>query len=105
MGAENWVKATEASALPPGQMVGLEVGGKAVCVYNVDGQFYATSNICTHAFTLLSEGYLDGQMIECPLHAGTFDVTTGAGQGPPITCDLEIFPVRLVGDEVQVDIG
>ena len=46
MGAETWIKATEASALPPGQMVGVEVGGKALCIYNVDGQFYATSNIC-----------------------------------------------------------
>jgi len=105
VGVENWIKATDASALPAGQMLGLELAGKPVCLYNVDGRFYATSNICTHAFTFLSDGFLDGKLIECPLHAGIFDVTTGAGQGPPITCDLQTFPVRLVGDEVQVDLG
>ena len=57
------------------------------------------------AYPGLVDGFLDGKLIECPLHAGIFDVTTGAGQGPPITCDLQTFPVRLVGDEVQVDLG
>lgn len=105
MSTDNWMKAVAASALPPGQMVGVELGGKAVCVYNVDGRFYATSNVCTHAFAMLSDGYLDGALVECPLHAGLFDVRTGEGQGPPITCDIETFPVRLQGDEVQVDLG
>lgn len=105
MTTDNWIKAVQASALPPGQMVGVELGGKALCLYNVDGRFYATSNVCTHAFAFLSEGYLDGPVVECPLHAGMFDVRSGEGQGPPITEDLATFPVRVVGDEVQVDLG
>lgn len=103
--ADNWITAAAAGALSPGQMLGVALAGKPICLYNVEGRFYATSNICTHAFTFLSEGYLDGRMIECPLHAGVFDVTTGAGQGPPITCDLETFPVRIVDGEVQVNVG
>ncbi len=102
MSSETWVTAATASELPPGEMIGVQLAGEHVALYNVDGAFYATSNICTHAFTYLSEGWLDGTLIECPLHAGQFDVTTGKGQGAPITCDLKTFPTRVVDDEVQV---
>ena len=102
MSSETWVTAVQASELAPGEMVGVELGGEAVAVYNVDGRYYATSNICTHAFSYLTEGWLDGTLIECPLHAGAFDVTTGKGQGAPITCDLKTYPIRLVDGAVQV---
>jgi nitrite reductase/ring-hydroxylating ferredoxin subunit len=103
--SENWVKAVLASELPPGQMIGVEIGGRAICVYNADGTYCATSNICTHAFAFLSDGYFDGEVVECPLHAGMFDARTGAGQGPPVEENLQTFTVRVVGDEVQVDLG
>ena len=83
-------------------MLGTEVGGASIAVYNVGGCYYATSNICTHEHVHLSDGYLEGKLIECPLHAGTFDVTTGKGMGPPITCDIRTFPVRVVAEAVQV---
>jgi nitrite reductase/ring-hydroxylating ferredoxin subunit len=100
--SETWLTAASASALAPGEMVGVELGGAQLAVYNVEGVFYATSNICTHAFTYLSDGWLNGNVIECPLHGGQFDVMTGKGQGAPITCDLQTFVTRVVGGEVQV---
>jgi nitrite reductase/ring-hydroxylating ferredoxin subunit len=101
----NWVTVASAGDLAPGDIAAAKVGEKEIAVYNVDGTFHATSNICTHAFALLSDGWLDGNEIECPLHAGRFDVTTGKAVCPPVEIDLETYPVRVVDDEVQIRVG
>jgi nitrite reductase/ring-hydroxylating ferredoxin subunit len=102
---EGWVTVASASALAPGDIADARVGEAEIAVFNVDGSFYATDNICTHAFALLSDGWLDGDQVECPLHAGRFDVKTGKALCPPVETDLKTYPVRIVGDEVQVRIG
>jgi nitrite reductase/ring-hydroxylating ferredoxin subunit len=68
-------------------------------------EILATDNICTHAFALLSDGWLDGDCIECPLHAGRFDVRTGKALGPPVDEDIKVYPVRIVGDDIQVKLA
>jgi nitrite reductase/ring-hydroxylating ferredoxin subunit len=100
-----WVTVAARSAIADGDILGVSVGEEQIALYNLGGEIYATSNICTHAFALLSDGWLDGDVIECPLHAGRFEVKTGKGLGPPIPCDIKTFPVRVVGDEVQVQLG
>jgi naphthalene 1,2-dioxygenase system ferredoxin subunit len=60
-------------------------------LYNIEGETYATHNICTHAQALLSDSWLDSEVIECPIHGGRFEVKSGKGLGPPITCDLKTF--------------
>lgn len=102
MSSDIWTVVASTSELGPGSMLGTEVGGASIAVYNVGGCYYATSNICTHEHVHLSDGYLEGKLIECPLHAGTFDVTTGKGMGPPIMCDIRTFPVRVVAEAVEV---
>jgi nitrite reductase/ring-hydroxylating ferredoxin subunit len=104
MAGENWVKVASRSALDEGEVTEATIGDKEIAVYNVDGEFYATDNICTHAFARLSEGWLDGDVIECPLHAGRFEVTTGKVVAPPVTCDLKTYPVRISGDDVEVNL-
>ncbi len=99
-----WVTVAARSALNDGDMIGVAVGNEEIALYNLAGEIYATSNICTHAFAMLSDGWLDGEVIECPLHAGRFEIKTGKGLGPPIPCDIKTYPVRVVGDEVQVQI-
>jgi len=86
-------------------MQAVSVGDKQIALYNVDGEIYATDNVCSHAFAMLTDGWLDGNEIECPLHAGRFDVRTGKGLGPPIPCDIKSYKVRVVGDEVQIDLA
>jgi nitrite reductase/ring-hydroxylating ferredoxin subunit len=97
-----WVTVTSASRLAHGEIAGAKVGEAEIAVYNVDGAFYATSNICTHAHAFLSEGWLDGDEVECPLHAGRFDVKTGKALCPPVEVDIKTYPVRVVGDEIQI---
>lgn len=97
-----WHPVGPGSELPPGEMMGVEIGSQRIVIYNVDGEFYATHNVCTHAFALLSDGWLEDDVIECPLHAGRFNVRTGKALGDPVECDLQIFPTRLVDGAIEV---
>jgi naphthalene 1,2-dioxygenase ferredoxin component len=100
-----WVRAAGRGELTPGEVLGVEVGGRSIALYDVDGSVFATDNICTHAYACLSDGWLDGEVIECPLHAARFDIRTGKALDPPATEDLKTYPVRIVGDAIEVRLG
>ena len=100
-----WVTVAEGGSIPEGEMKGVTVGSQEVALYNIKGEIYATDNLCTHAFAFLSDGWLDGEEVECPLHAGRFEIKTGKGLGPPIPCDIKTFPVRVENGQVQVKLG
>jgi naphthalene 1,2-dioxygenase system ferredoxin subunit len=97
-----WVRAASRAELPPGEVLGVELAGRPIALYDVDGNIFATDNICTHAYARLSDGWLDGDLIECPLHAARFEVRTGKVLDPPATEDLKTYPVRIVDDEIEV---
>ena len=101
---ENWVEVADSDAVKPGEIKGTKVGSVDIAVYNVDGAFFATSNVCSHAFALLSDGFLDGDVIECPLHAGAFEVKTGKAVCAPAAEDIKSYPTRIVGNKVQIQI-
>ena len=101
--AANWVRVASAAAIPPGEMQAVDAGGRQIALFHLDdGGWHATANICTHAFALLTDGWLDGSVIECPLHAARFDVCTGKVLGPPAEADLAAYPVRIDGDAVLI---
>jgi naphthalene 1,2-dioxygenase ferredoxin component len=97
-----WVKVAERGDLGEGDVLGVVVAGHDIAIYDLDGEIFATDDICTHAYAKLSDGWLDKGEIECPLHAGRFDVKTGKATAPPCIDDLKIYAVRVVGDEIQV---
>ena len=99
-----WVRAAVRGALTDGEVLGVEVAGRSIALYAADDGIFATDNICTHAYACLSDGWLDGEVIECPLHAARFDIRSGKVLDPPATEDLKTYPVRLVGDVIQVRI-
>jgi nitrite reductase/ring-hydroxylating ferredoxin subunit len=105
MSGENWVAVGNRGELDEGAMKGIELGDLQIAIYNVEGEIYATDNICTHAFAMLTDGFLDGDVIECPLHGGCFKVKTGEGMGAPISEDIKTYPVRLNGDTIEINIG
>jgi naphthalene 1,2-dioxygenase ferredoxin component len=97
-----WVRAASRSDLAEGDVIGVEIAGRSLALYDADGAIFATDNICTHAYARLSDGWLDGELIECPLHAARFDIRTGKVLDPPATVDLKTYPVRVVDGEIQV---
>lgn len=92
----------DADELGDGEMAGFEIGDRQIAVYHVEGGYFATENICTHAFAVLSDGWLDGNTVECPLHGGCFNVCTGKALGDPVEVDLQTFKTRVSGNVVEV---
>ena len=97
------VKACAADALKPGEMLAVEAAGlPPVALYNIDGEYRATSNVCTHAIAMLTDGYLDGDQIECPMHGGMFDVRTGAATHFPCVEPLTTYEVEVRDGDVFI---
>jgi nitrite reductase/ring-hydroxylating ferredoxin subunit len=97
-----WIRVATLADVPEGSTRLVEAAGEPVCLYNVAGTICATQDTCTHAQASLSDGFMDGDLIECPLHQATFDVRTGKAMSPPATVDLRVYPVRVDGDEISV---
>jgi 3-phenylpropionate/trans-cinnamate dioxygenase ferredoxin subunit len=73
-----------------------------VVVFNLDGGYYAIEDVCTHDYSSLDEGELDGDCVICPRHGARFSVKTGAALSAPAYESIPTFPVRVEGDVVQV---
>ena len=101
----SWVRAAGRGDLAEGEVLGVELAGRSIALYAADTGIFATDNICTHAYACLSDGWLDGEVIECPLHAARFDIRTGKVLDPPATEDLKTYPARVVGEEIQIRLG
>lgn len=92
------------SDAPEGELAVFEVAGREVAVANVAGTLYAIDNTCTHLNCPLAEGDLDGTTVTCPCHGSEFDVTTGEVANPPALEPVASYPLRVDGDEIQVEI-
>jgi 3-phenylpropionate/trans-cinnamate dioxygenase ferredoxin subunit len=90
--------------IPTGEVRVLSVDGKELAVANVDGEFYAIDDVCTHDGGPLGEGYVEDHQIECPRHGARFDLKTGKAVTLPAVMPVNAYPVRVQGDEVQVEI-
>jgi nitrite reductase/ring-hydroxylating ferredoxin subunit len=90
--------------VPNEQTLTLTINDHSVLVYNVDGEFYATDEACTHAQGTLSAGLLDGEIITCLLHGSCFNVTNGAVVCAPATKPLQTYPVTVVNGIGRIEI-
>ena len=100
-----WIKACSVSDLAIGEIIEVPSAPLRIALYRLDDGFYATQNTCTHAVASLADGYLDNDLVECPLHAAKFCVRTGAVMSLPATKALAIFPVRVEDDDVYVGLA
>lgn len=80
------------------------IGDTPVAVCNVDGEFHAISDICTHEEFYLSGGVIENGEIECPMHRGVFNIRTGEAEVFPAEEDLPVYKCRVVEGEVQVSL-
>ena len=96
--------AADAADLPPGTMMHVELDGRMIALYNLEGTFYATDDICTHRRARLSDGYLDGRVVQCPLHFGKFDIITGEPLNPPCKIPVGTYPVTLDTQRLLIDL-
>jgi 3-phenylpropionate/trans-cinnamate dioxygenase ferredoxin subunit len=90
--------------IPPERVAVYRIGDHDVAVCNVDGQFYAIDDLCTHDGGSLDQGQLEGDEIECPRHGARFNVTTGEAIQLPAFEPVETHAVRVEGDALQVGV-
>ena len=98
----HWVDAAAVDALPDDEVIGVDLDGKSLALYKVEGAVFATDNICTHGHARLCDGFLEGHEIECPLHQGKFDIRDGRALCAPLSEDIKIYPVKIEGNRVFV---
>ncbi|TDI57720.1 MAG: non-heme iron oxygenase ferredoxin subunit [Alphaproteobacteria bacterium] len=88
----------------PGTAIKVETGGLTLAVYQVDGEFFVTDDDCTHGPGSLSEGYLDGHIIECDFHNGAFDIRTGEVVAPPCMVPLKTYKTFTENGRVIIEV-
>jgi len=96
--------AANLSDLVEDEPLAVKLGDEQIALYRLDGEVYATHNVCTHQFALLSDGYMEDGCIECPLHQGKFDIKTGAAMCAPVTQSIRVYPVKVEGGQIMVDL-
>lgn len=100
-----WHHAADVADLADRDVVGREVAGRLVALYRLGDAYFATDDLCTHAFARLSRGEVVDGYIECPAHFALFEIRTGKATGGQANCDLATYPVRVVGTMIEVEIG
>lgn len=97
----NFTKVASVSDLKPGDSKVVSVNGTEIALFNVDGEFFATTNTCPHRGGPLGEGFLEGDVVTCPWHGWRFNVKTGISPVMP-TAKIATHHVKVEGDDVLV---
>ena len=98
-------RVASAGEIPAGEAKAVEVDGVSVALYNVDGAFFATNNVCSHDEAYLAEGWLEEDVVICPAHGAEFSVRTGEALSLPASEPVATYPVRVEGDDIYVSVG
>jgi 3-phenylpropionate/trans-cinnamate dioxygenase ferredoxin subunit len=100
----SFLRACSTGDVAPGTALAVTVDDVAVAVVHDEDDWYAIYDECSHAAVPLSEGEVEGSQIECWLHGSMFDLRTGKPTNLPATEPVAIYPVRVEGDDVLVDV-
>lgn len=102
--AENWLKVASLDDVPEDGTLLCTLDGHAICLYNVNGTIFATSDTCTHGEASLADGFIvNADEIECPLHQGRFHIPTGKAVHAPCIVDIKTYSVRTEGKSVMIN--
>ena len=93
-----------AEEIAPGGALRVEAAGLVLAVFNVDGAFYVTDDQCTHGPGSLSEGFIDGEVIECNFHNGQFNVRTGEVVSPPCMVPVKTYKASVENGRVLIEV-
>ncbi len=99
-----FVKVAAAGDILPGKLGRARIEGHCILLANVDGEIFATDEICSHEDASLYNGALHGDCVECPLHGSRFNVRDGKPQEEPATEAIRTYPVRIEGADILVGI-
>jgi 3-phenylpropionate/trans-cinnamate dioxygenase ferredoxin component len=98
----DFVKVAETKDVQPSSMKAVDLEEERVCIVNIEGNYYAIGNVCTHMGGPLNEGTLEGYDVECPWHGSKFDVRTGEPIRPPARQAIPIYEVKVENNNILV---
>lgn len=101
-----WYPVAKTGEIGPGEMKYVEAGpdDEPICLINLDGEYYALNDCCTHEDASLSDGEIVGDEIECPLHGGAFEIRTGMPANFPVVVRTDIYQVKVEDDQILIGI-
>lgn len=102
MVVEEWTRVASADDVKPGEMMQVVIGDDEVVLANTEGEFLATSDVCSHEYVLLHDGWLEDHEIECPQHGSRFDLRTGEVRNLPATEAVPVYEVKVEGQDVYI---
>ncbi|HEY6534599.1 MAG TPA: Rieske 2Fe-2S domain-containing protein [Candidatus Nitrosocosmicus sp.] len=96
MSSENWVDISNFLSLKKGEMIDFDYNDRKIMIMNINGTFYASDRICTHAYVDLTSGILNEseKTVTCPLHLSSFDMKSGDPLNLPAEDPLEIYKIK-----------
>lgn len=97
----NFTKVCKTGDIPAGSGKTIDLNGKPVAVFNVEGAFYAISDTCAHRGGPLGEGELNGKTVTCPWHGWRYDITSGVNEMNPAV-SVQKYQVKVEGDDLLV---
>jgi nitrite reductase/ring-hydroxylating ferredoxin subunit len=98
------IELCNASDIDAGTALRVESGELALAVFNVDGEFFVTDDACTHGPGSLSEGYIEGDIVECNFHNGQFNIKTGEVVSPPCMIPVKTYRTIVADGKVFIEI-
>jgi naphthalene 1,2-dioxygenase system ferredoxin subunit len=99
-----WIDIASKDDVPEEDVMGIDINAKSIALYQVDGEIFATDNICTHGNARLCDGFLEGHEIECPLHQGKFDIRNGKALCAPLAEDIRTYPLKIESNRVWIQL-
>jgi nitrite reductase/ring-hydroxylating ferredoxin subunit len=99
-----YIKVAKTSEISPGTAIYVEVQNNQIALFNLDGNFYAIGNTCTHRGGPLAEGFIAGDEVTCPWHGSIFKITTGEVVGPPASQNVPKYNLRVQGDDIEIEV-
>lgn len=100
-----WIKIATTDALEDDEAMPVVLNGSQYALYRSEGEFFMSDGVCTHAYALLADGYVEDGCVECPLHQARFDLRSGEALCAPATTGIRVYPIKVEGDDVLADLG
>ena len=101
----NWIDACGSDDIEAEDVIRFDHGGRTFAIYrSPEDTYHATDGLCTHEKIHLADGLVMDDIIECPKHNGRFNYKNGNAMGAPVCVNLKIYPVKLEGGRVLIQI-
>ncbi len=97
-----WIDVVDSAALLEGEVMGVAVGELPIALVRLEDGVFALRDLCSHGHARLSEGFVEGDCIECPLHQGLIGIRDGSPCSAPVTEPVQSIPARVIGNRIEV---